>query len=1147
MELVDSRPQVAATSCIWRQSEALIRRLYLQENHTLEELKNILETQHSFPITPLSTYESKVRDVLRLRKKLKKPDWIVIYQHWVQLNGKVTKPRVFFHDREIPWVKAWKEIRRYGAQSQASTAPNTTLPRGVRFSETGIRTSHTRCGIPRTMPKPSQTEFILARHVSDVSQSRHEFESGLSLCTNTSVVVGNLRPFAECLGATPATHGTNLIEPPLGDLWVEWKELLIDELPFLKWADSINAHHLQPQNGSNTQPLQHGNARTSFSDLYLRYIARAEHRYIDPPEFMLQHAAGRNSNATLSCNFDTFYHLSKIVFLFSNVYSRKLDILRHDKEFESIPDQCVEQYRILMRRTSQSLLEMLLDNESLSIWAFWETMISISAMLNDIPSFRTLAVAGSKHSQWMAAGRDLLLGHCARYGLLRVLEVLLALPGAMSSCGTSRLVAQAVLAALDANELACGRVLLSHFGANFAFEQGCSIFRQILEVTQNHRLQGLCLDLCLELGADVDTPVYEFALDWEYKPLRYIRNLVQLAKEFRYEIYSWRSSVLDHVFLKAPLLFERLVLYSRNFGVQITRSGVWDAARQSVSHLTLYLASNLPPTSFYVKELLEIILAEQALKQQPFDCDMVLAICRYFEENQYRMTDSLFLPLVYLTVENFTLAPSKSLADLLRLLVDETAELDSAIFEAAIGRNSIATLELLLELGHNVRKHGGSALAWAICHCDERTIEWLISHDVDFTASVDGFDDRKQTSLPCAVMEMVEDLFHYRYDGREAPIARLFAIFQNLTSRCSTWLKNVNYDPTGSKFLLAWVATSTKNDAADTCVLREAQFFLHSGITVPDEQRCLLLEASVGYGISTVPHSAILLLENLLEQDVSGVSMGGVLARLIFRDGPVELVHSIIETCTDIWAPDRSGLTPMAAASFKWNVLLQRKIYDFATARRQKSSLNMSSALAKACEPNAFGEAEQERRLQTVEWLVKHGASVNIDAEKISLQKVSLLRVSHPTPLNPTPLNTIPLIPTPLNSLTMAVNHHDFKLAHYLLDQGARPNAETGFGPYFFNGPSTRYVNMLALDIASRNGSLDIVQLLLNAGAVSGFPGGSGYDGALKIAYSGYHGAVVELLKAHIRRQRRVVPVYLHSLDELPVHEHRNAEEAQDL
>ncbi|KAI0486687.1 hypothetical protein F4859DRAFT_510474 [Xylaria cf. heliscus] len=105
---------------VWKQNETTFRRLYLKERKTLKDVKKIMESEHNFPSTPLSTYESKLRD-LSLRKKMKKKDWYPIYQHYVNSGHKHTA--IYFNGTRIPWDKAWKEIRRSGAREC-----NTILP-----------------------------------------------------------------------------------------------------------------------------------------------------------------------------------------------------------------------------------------------------------------------------------------------------------------------------------------------------------------------------------------------------------------------------------------------------------------------------------------------------------------------------------------------------------------------------------------------------------------------------------------------------------------------------------------------------------------------------------------------------------------------------------------------------------------------------------------------------------------------------------------------------------------------------------------------------------------------------------------------------------------------------------------------------------
>jgi hypothetical protein len=60
-------------------------------------------------------YETKLRDKFKLRKKLRKDDWPIVYQHFRKRDGKDTG--VYLNGTEIPWKKAWKEMRRSGALS----------------------------------------------------------------------------------------------------------------------------------------------------------------------------------------------------------------------------------------------------------------------------------------------------------------------------------------------------------------------------------------------------------------------------------------------------------------------------------------------------------------------------------------------------------------------------------------------------------------------------------------------------------------------------------------------------------------------------------------------------------------------------------------------------------------------------------------------------------------------------------------------------------------------------------------------------------------------------------------------------------------------------------------------------------------------
>ncbi|KAL1872705.1 hypothetical protein Daus18300_004251 [Diaporthe australafricana] len=108
---------------IWHQNAAIMRQLYQEERKTLKEVKAIMENEKASPTTPLSTWETKLRE-LGLQKKLKARDWSLIYQHVrprLQQEGakKLSTPTVILiNGTKKPWVKCWKEMRRNSVLNQ---------------------------------------------------------------------------------------------------------------------------------------------------------------------------------------------------------------------------------------------------------------------------------------------------------------------------------------------------------------------------------------------------------------------------------------------------------------------------------------------------------------------------------------------------------------------------------------------------------------------------------------------------------------------------------------------------------------------------------------------------------------------------------------------------------------------------------------------------------------------------------------------------------------------------------------------------------------------------------------------------------------------------------------------------------------------
>lgn len=116
----------------WTENADVFRRLYQDERKTLEQVKAFAErelhppenytlVQRLFRIRPytdsqarLSTYETRLRDVLRLRKKLKQCDWYLIHHYALSRGYGRREYDVLLNGTQIRPDRVWKEIRRYG-------------------------------------------------------------------------------------------------------------------------------------------------------------------------------------------------------------------------------------------------------------------------------------------------------------------------------------------------------------------------------------------------------------------------------------------------------------------------------------------------------------------------------------------------------------------------------------------------------------------------------------------------------------------------------------------------------------------------------------------------------------------------------------------------------------------------------------------------------------------------------------------------------------------------------------------------------------------------------------------------------------------------------------------------------------------------
>lgn len=101
----------------------------------------------------LSEWEIRLRDVLGLRKKMKKSDWPVVYQHYKHRQDIGKDSSIWLNNYRIENKRAWKEMRRHGAlRCSPRQGKVTTLFWTTHASSIRVHTDVLISGSPLPLP-----------------------------------------------------------------------------------------------------------------------------------------------------------------------------------------------------------------------------------------------------------------------------------------------------------------------------------------------------------------------------------------------------------------------------------------------------------------------------------------------------------------------------------------------------------------------------------------------------------------------------------------------------------------------------------------------------------------------------------------------------------------------------------------------------------------------------------------------------------------------------------------------------------------------------------------------------------------------------------------------------------------------------------
>jgi ankyrin repeat protein len=223
------------------------------------------------------------------------------------------------------------------------------------------------------------------------------------------------------------------------------------------------------------------------------------------------------------------------------------------------------------------------------------------------------------------------------------------------------------------------------------------------------------------------------------------------------------------------------------------------------------------------------------------------------------------------------------------------------------------------------------------------------------------------------------------------------------------------------------------------------------------------------------------------------VNHGSPLAALINSEAPKELVERVLDLGAKLDAYTAIGSsvsdatrTPLQAAASRGNEdLVYRFLEQGANINSPARGRYGRTALQAICSWNPATEKEHRRKMTICDVLLNSGAEVN----------------------------AAPASHGGMTALQATILNGDLELAEILIRNGADVNGP----PYRSNtGNKGHYFKFSVLDLAAQCGRLDIAELLLNANAVSGLPGITGYDGAINLAQHHCHHAVASLISEHL-------------------------------
>ncbi|TGJ81116.1 hypothetical protein E0Z10_g7648 [Xylaria hypoxylon] len=597
------------------------------------------------------------------------------------------------------------------------------------------------------------------------------------------------------------------------------------------------------------------------------------------------------------------------------------------------------------------------------------------------------------------------------------------------------------------------------------------------------------LHLFLEGGANVDLPA---TFERPY-----------LLHRAKHTFRNWMPTILDVVYFQDAKLYSFLVDHSVKFKVEPTRSGIHHSASKGIEPLRMYLLSCISNTPAEQDALVDIVLTEEFLRGGDSNFDVICNLLDYnlgFQASRFDLNTSAMLFCIIEKAKQQGMHPAvpqivKTLTQSGAIIVDET-------IRAAVDRKGTTFLQLLSRYGADFKNQGALALCSAAQFGNYSAVNWLLDKgvDVNTTLQADLIEQENGEQVKITIIahasifgphgrEYAKIFDHKIWRHEEMPTIG-YDMFEYLVYRGAKLRANPT-DTSPRQLLHLIIGIGAGEDNWES-FFAKIKLILNTEPLRDDESRvdrCPLEACFWGpffwSSLTTLPQK-LLILDYLLKCGIS-VRQRCVLPYLLLLGAPRSEIEKMLNSGADLnahcgrwWRSPDLGVfrehrqrTPIEAAveagSLDWvRTLIERG----ADANSPAKGFGGRTALQAACEAECGSPEDRANNINLIKLLIANGADVNAP----------------------------PASGCGVTAFQCAAAKGNFEVALLLLDNGADINASPSNGGF------------CALDGAVWGGRTDMVQFLLNIGAVSYPKGESGYREAIR---SSRNGAITDLIRQY--------------------------------